>query len=297
MALELALKKHKGSHNRNQIMIICSIIAKNPLSLISVVIIFSIVVFAILSPCIAPYNPLEMRLANKLQPPGATHLFGTDNLGRDVFSRVAYGARISLQLGTIVVGISLFVGGSIGLVAGFWGGWLDNILMRVTDAFLAFPALVLAMAIAASLGPSLYHTMLALSVSWWPWYARLARGQVLTVRETEYVKAAEAIGESKFRIMTHHIAPNCFAPLIVYATLDFGFVLINAAALGFIGLGAQPPTPEWGAMLAKGRGYIQDYWWLPTFPGCALFLTVLGFNLLGDALRDIWDPHLKGRFR
>jgi len=290
---ESGFKVHNGPECRNQKMAICKVIAKSPLSLMGFIIIFSIVVLAILSPCVAPYNPLEIRLANKLQPPSATHLFGTDDLGRDVFSRVAYGARISLQIGIIVVGVSLFIGGSIGLVAGFWGGWLDNILMRVTDAFLAFPALILAMAIAASLGPSLYHTMLALSVSWWPWYARLARGQVLTVRETEYLKAAEAIGGSKFRILIHHITPNCFAPLIVYATLDFGFVLINAAALGFIGLGAQPPTPEWGAMLAKGRGYIQDYWWLPTFPGVALFLTVLGFNFLGDALRDIWDPRLK----
>jgi peptide/nickel transport system permease protein len=231
--------------------------------------------------------------ATSPSPPSSTHFFGTDAAGRDIFSRVIYGSRITLRICVVVVGLTLVVGSAIGIISGYTGGWLDEIIMRVSDIFLAFPALILAMAITAALGPSLQNAIIAMAIIWWPRYARIARGQVLTIREVDYVTSARAVGSGKLRIMFHHILPACVSPIIVEATLDLGEVVITAATLSFIGFGAQPPTPEWGAMVSIGRNFLRDYWWYTTFPGLAILVTVIGFNLLGDAMRDILDPRLR----
>jgi peptide/nickel transport system permease protein len=226
-------------------------------------------------------------------PPSFSHIFGTDDLGRDVLSRVISGSSISLRIAITVVTVAFAVGTIMGTAAGFFGGAVDEILLRITDIFLSIPGLVLALVIAAALGPSLYNVVLALCVTWWPWYARLARGQAISIREKQYVEAGRMVGASDLRLIFRHILPNCLSPLIVQASMDLGFVILNAAALSFIGLGAQPPSPEWGSMLNLGRSYLREAWWMATFPGLAILITVLGFNFLGDALRDILDPKLR----
>lgn len=244
---------------------------------------------------LTPYPPTQMDLSRRLQAPSASHPFGTDEFGRDILSRVIAGASISMQAAVTVLMLASAVGVVVGCVAGLLGGWVDEILMRVTDLFLAFPALVLAIAVAATLGPSLTNTMIALSTVYWPWYARLIRGQVLSLREREYVLAARCIGASTARLIGWHLLPNVFPILITQLTLDVGYVVLSTAGLSFLGLGAQPPTPEWGAMIMTGRGYMRESWWYTTFPGLALAWTVLGFNLLGDGLRDFLDPRLRER--
>jgi len=234
-----------------------------------------------------------MHLSERLSPPSSKYLFGTDDVGRDILSRVIYGSRISLRICTLVVGLTIGIGTILGIVSGYWGGWIDELIMRISDVFLAFPALILAMAIAAALGPSLENVILAMVVIWWPRYARVTRGQVLVLREIDYIVAARAVGVHNRRIIMRHILPNCISPVLVQATLDMGEVLLTAATLSFIGFGAQPPTPEWGAMISLGRNYLRDNWWYATFPGLAILLTVIGFNLLGDAARDILDPRLR----
>jgi len=234
-----------------------------------------------------------MRLSERLSPPSSKYLFGTDDVGRDILSRVIYGSRISLRICTLVVGLTIGIGTILGIISGYWGGWIDELIMRISDVFLAFPALILAMAIAAALGPSLENVILAMVVIWWPRYARVTRGQVLVLREIDYIVAARAIGVHNRRIIMRHILPNCVSPVLIQATLDMGEVLLTAATLSFIGFGAQPPTPEWGAMISLGRNYLRDNWWYATFPGLAILLTVIGFNLLGDAARDILDPRLR----
>jgi len=214
-------------------------------------------------------------------------------LGRDVFSRILSGAKYSLRVGLIVIAIAGFVGASVGVIAGWFGGRVDNFIMRTADVFLAIPGLILALAIVSALGFGLTNVMIALSITWWPWYARLIRGITLSIREKEYVIAASSSGASSFRIITKHLLPNAISPLIVTMSLDFGGVIIAAAGLSFIGFGAQPPTPEWGLMIASARAYLQLAWWLPTFPGLSIFLVVIGFNLLGDGLRDALDPRLR----
>jgi len=256
-------------------------------------IVLALVVVAIFAPWIAPYSPTRINLRERLQPPSGKHLFGTDDAGRDILSRVIYGSRVTLRICALVVGLTLVIGTLLGLVSGFFGGWVDELVMRVSDVFLAFPALILAMAIAAALGPSLENAIVAMVAIWWPRYARVTRGQVLSIREIDFVAAARAAGASSFRIMLRHILPNCISPVVVQATLDLGEVVLTAATLSFIGFGAQPPTPEWGAMVSVGRNFLRDYWWYTTFPGLAILITVMGFNLLGDAVRDILDPRLR----
>lgn len=268
-------------------------ICKSRLALFGLLITGLLIFVAILAPLIAPYSPTKMSLRERLSPPSASHLFGTDDAGRDILSRVIYGSRITLRICIIVVGLTLGIGTLLGILSGYIGGWVDELIMRLNDVFLAFPALILAMAIAAALGPSLQNAIIAMVVIWWPRYARVSRGQVLAIREIDYVTSARALGASPVRIMIRHILPNCISPIVVQATLDLGEVVLTAATLSFIGFGAQPPVPEWGAMISVGRNFIRDYWWYPTFPGLAILLTVMGFNLLGDAVRDVLDPRLR----
>ena len=271
-------------------------LASRPLFLGGLIVVLAICIIAVIAPLIAPYDPIKIDLPNRLQPPSRTHLLGTDHLGRDLLSRLLYGTRVSMLVGIIIALMSAVVGGSLGLVAGFFGRMVDNILMRLCDMFFAFPPLILAMAIAASLGPSLQNTMLALVIVWWPRYARLARSQVLVLRELDYVQAAKAAGAGQVRIIMRHIFPNALSPVLIQTTLDVGQAILMAASLGFLGFGAQPPTPEWGLMASEGRVYMREFWWYPTFPSLMILITVLGFNLLGDGLRDVLDPRQRGRF-
>ena len=267
---------------------------RSPLTVAGLALIAILAVIAVLAPLIAPANPLKQVLSTRLKPPSADHWLGTDQLGRDVLSRMIYGARISLLIGTVVVGLAASVGTFVGLVAGYVGGWLDEGLMRLTDVFLAFPALILAMAISGALGPSLTNAMIAIAVVSWPVYARLVRAQVLSLREREYVEAARGLGASAQRIVWQHILPNTLAPLLVQASFDMGGAILSAAGLSFIGFGTQPPTAEWGVMISEGRNYIATHSWLSLFPGLAILLTVAAFNLIGDGLRDALDPRLRG---
>lgn len=272
------------------------LIKSSPLSLAGTIIILALTIIAIIAPHIIPYPEDIGAIAHpeKLhQPPSLEHPFGTDEMGRDVFSRCIYGTRISLFAGALVVLIGLTVGTIIGLVAGYFGGLVDDILMRITDAFLSIPSLVLAIAIAATLGPGLMNAIIALAATWWPWYARLVRSGVLSVKNELYVLAAKAAGASSWYIMIKHILINAIAPAIINASMDLGFAILAIAALGFLGLGARPPTPEWGSMISIARKYLPEYWWETLFPGLMIFLAVLGFNLLGDGLRDIMDPRFR----
>jgi ABC-type dipeptide/oligopeptide/nickel transport system permease subunit len=257
------------------------------------VIITALVVAALFAPRLAPYDPTEQRLERMLQPPGGAHLLGTDDLGRDILSRILYGARVSLLVGVLSVGISLLAGVSLGLVAGYRGGWVDEVVMRVMDGLLAFPALVLALAITAALGPSLRNAMIAIGIVGIPGFARLVRGQVLSLRAQEYVEAARAAGLGDGRIVARHILPGTLAPIIVHASLRVAFAVLAEAGLSFLGLGTQPPTPSWGSMLNGGREYLEMAPWLSVAPGVAIFVTTLSFNFLGDALRDALDPRLR----
>ena len=266
---------------------------KNRLAVVGSIIMLIVVTLAIFAPLIAPYSPTHMSLADRLSSPSLRHLFGTDDVGRDILSRVIYGSRITLRICITVVGLTMVFGTVLGIFSGYVGGWVDEFIMRLTDVFLAFPALILAMAISAALGPSLQNAIMAMIVIWWPRYARVARGQVLTLREIDYIAAARAAGASSLRIMFRHILPNSISPIVIQGSLDLGGVVITAATLSFIGFGAQPPTPEWGAMVSIGRNYLPYYWWYSTFPGLAIMITVMAFNLLGDAVRDILDPRLR----
>ncbi|HYI16285.1 MAG TPA: nickel transporter permease [Thermomicrobiales bacterium] len=239
------------------------------------------------------YDPTKPNIADKLTGPSWEHWFGTDDLGRDVFARTVSGAKYSLAIAFVILIIAVTSGTLIGAVAGYFGGMIDELLMRLTDMFLAFPALILAIAIAASLGPSLRNTVIALSVVYWPWYARLVRAQVLSIKTREYVEAARAIGAPGSKILLRHIMPNAVSVVIIQMTLDVGYAVLATSGLSFIGLGAQPPTPEWGRLITDGRQFFRDSWWFITFPGLALTLTVLGFNLVGDGLRDYLDPRTR----
>ncbi len=248
---------------------------------------------ALLAPLLSPRDPLEQRVVENLRPPSAEHWMGTDKLGRDVFSRLLYGSRISLGVGALVVALASTLGTMLGLVAGYVSGWADEILMRITDIFFAFPALILAMAIAGALGPNLRNALLAIAAVTWPVYARLIRAQVLSLKEREFVLAARALSIPHHRIVTRHLLPNTLGPLLVQASFDMGAAITAVAGLSFIGFGAQPPTPEWGVMISEGRTYLATQWWLATFPALAILLVVAGFNLVGDGLRDALDPRLK----
>ena len=267
---------------------------RNPLGALGLFLIAGVVLMAVFAPQIATHSPTQFNSAERLQSPSSEHLFGTDALGRDIFSRVMYGSRISLRVAAVVLTIAVTVGTTLGATAGYFGGLVSEILMRITDIFLAFPSLVLAIAVNAALGPSIESATLAVGFTWWPAYARMVCGQVMAAKNNLYVDAARSIGASHWRILVHHILPNCISPTIVQVTLDAGYVVLVTSGLSFVGLGAQPPTPEWGALVSEGRKYIVDQWWWPTFPGLAICLLVVGFNLVGDFLRDLLDPRLHG---
>jgi peptide/nickel transport system permease protein len=245
---------------------------------------------ALFAPTIAPADPLAQDLKEKLRPPSLAHWFGTDDLGRDIFSRVVHGGRISLTLGFAIIAIAGVVGTLLGLTAGYFGRHADMIIMRAADMFMAFPKLILAMAVAAALGPSLRNALIAISLTWWPEYARLSRSVALSVRGAEYVHAGRALGGSDARILLRHVLPNSIGPVVVKATMDVGFAILYAAGLSFIGFGVQPPIPEWGTMVADGRNYVYNAWWVATAPGLAILLTTMAFNLIGDSMRDVFDP-------
>lgn len=249
-----------------------------------------VVLMAIMAPLLAPFEPSKINFSDKLLPPGLIHLMGTDELGRDIFSRVIYGARTSLVIGVSVLVLSVLIGVPIGLVSGYFGGRIDTILMRVSDIFLAFPPLLLPIAITAALGAGLFNAMLALAISWFPWYARIMRSSVLAIKKELYIDAARVMGVGHFRIMVRHALPNASTPVIVQASMDFGYTILAAASLSFIGIGARPPTIEWGLMVALSRSKFLDFWWTAAAPGFAIFITVLAVNLLGDGIRDLLDP-------
>jgi len=265
----------------------------NPLLVAGGAVAALIVVVAVLAPLLAPFpgdagtatNPFAV-----LRPPSAQHWFGTDHVGRDIASRVIYGARVSPLIAFFVLLIACLIGIPLGIMAGYFGGWLDDLIMRVTDIFLAFPALLLALALAAVLPPSLTSVTIAISATWWPWYTRLIRGQAASVAGRPYIESCRALGISRRRIIARHVLPNAITPLIVQVSLDVGGVILTASALSFLGLGAQDPTPDWGLMVAEGQNYFTTAWWVVTFPGLAILVTAFAFNLVGDGLRDLLDP-------
>lgn len=254
-----------------------------------------LILVALLAPVIAPYDPVEPNPRHRTSPPSREHLMGTDNLGRDVFSAVVYGARLSLRVGLISIGIGATIGTMLGLLAAYYEGWVDTIIMRGIDILLAFPGILLAIVFVTILGPGLSNVMIAVGIASVPRFTRVVRGAVLSLKQGVYVEAARSIGASNLRIMFLHILPNSLPPVIVMATLGTATAILSAAGLSFLGLGAQPPTPEWGAMLSNARTYLRDAWWWATFPGLAIMVTVLAMNLLGDGLRDVLDPRLRER--
>jgi peptide/nickel transport system permease protein len=267
-------------------------IGKNPIGLIGLLIIFVLLLSVIYPRLFTSTNPFEMNVTERLRRPDSQHPLGTDEMGRDIFARIVHGARLTLSFSFGVIITSIILGVILGGVAGFLGGWVDTLLMRISDIFLAFPQLILAMVIVACLGTTLFNAMIALSLAWWAQYARLFRGQVLAVKEELYVEAARTAGSRDLSIFVKEILPNSFPPIIVKATLDMSLAILLLSALSFIGLGAQPPIPEWGAIIATARRYLIDYWWYPTFPGLAIFVASMSFNLVGDVLRDLLDPRL-----
>ena len=263
---------------------------RNPIAMTGLLIIAALVLMALFAPWITATNGLEPNLENRLQPASGEHWFGTDGLGRDIYDRIVWGSRITLYIVGLVGIIVVPVGLVVGTVAGYVGGMVDNVLMRITDIFLAFPRLILALALVAALGPGLENAVLAIALTTWSPYARIARAEALTIRSSEFIMAAQVQGASTTGILVRHVMPLCLSSVIVRLTLDMAGIILTAAGLGFLGLGAQPPTPEWGAMISTGRQYLLDQWWVPTVPGIAIFVVSLGFNLLGDGLRDVLDP-------
>ncbi|MCZ8100759.1 MAG: ABC transporter permease [Burkholderiales bacterium] len=264
--------------------------ASNPLGLAGLAVVLLLVTMALLAPWLATQPPNDQNLAARLMAPSAAHWLGTDELGRDIWSRIVWGSRITLAIITIVSIVVAPIGLAVGCVAGYAGGWVDGVLMRVTDLFLAFPSLILALAFVAALGPSLENAILAIALTSWPPIARLARAETLSLRNSDYISAVRLLGASPGRIVLRHIAPLCLPSVVVRVTLNMASIILTAAGLGFLGLGAQPPTPEWGAMVSTGRRFMLDSWWVVTFPGIAILVVSLAFNLVGDALRDVLDP-------
>ena len=292
-AHELGTLRRKIGPRLRELRFFLYTLRRSTLAIVGVAIIVVFVFISIFGDYVAPYDPYELNVTETLMPPSLKHLFGTDEVGRDILSRVLVGAKYSLQISIVTVVIAVAIGAFLGSVAGWYGGRLEELLMRLTDFVLAFPIFIFAMAVAAALGPSLQNVMFALSVSWWPYYARLIRSQVLTVRESQYVMAAKVMGAGKFFTLFRHIIPNSLSPILIAATLDIGWVITYAAGLSFIGFGAQPPLPEWGLMISNSRSYIQSAWWYPAFPGIIMVLVVIGFNFLGDGLRDAADPKIR----
>ena len=273
---------------------------QNPMSLLGLAIIFAFVFVAIFAPYLAPYpghagygEGAGTNFEHKLEGPSSEHLLGTDQAGRDILSRIIFGTRLSLQLGLFVTMVAIGIGVPIGLAAGYVGGAFGSVAMRISDVFLAVPPLVLALTVIVALEPGLTNAMIAIAAVWWPWYARLTYGEVLSVKEETYIEAARGVGASIPRILFREILPNVLAPISVKFSLDMGYAILVGAGLGFLGLGAQPPIPEWGTMTAEGRNFLPTYWWYSTFPGLAIFLAVLGFNFFGDGLRDIFDVEVE----
>jgi peptide/nickel transport system permease protein len=265
---------------------------KETTAVVGLAIIILFALLALLAPLVSPYDPLTQNISHSLAAPGGVHWFGADKLGRDILSRIMYGARISLLSGVSVILVAGLFGSIVGLLAGYNRGWMDEVLMRGTDIFFAFPSLILAMAIAGALGPSLQNALIAVAVVTWPVYARLVRGQVLSLREREFVQAARSVGATDSLIIRRHLLPNTLSPLLVQASFDMGGIILAVAGLSFIGFGAQPPIPEWGVMISEGRNYTTSHWWLAFFPAIAMLFAVAGFNLVGDGLRDVLDPRL-----
>jgi peptide/nickel transport system permease protein len=263
---------------------------------LGIVVVACVVFLALFAGLLAPLDPIKPDLNRSLEPPGLSHLLGTDDLGRDILSRVIYGARISLLAGVVSVAIAFLGGVGLGVISGYWGGWVDNVIMRLMDSLLSFPAIVLALAIAAAIGAGLTNVMIAIGIVNTPTFARLARGQTLAVRELDYVGAARVLGARDLRIVRVHLLPNIAAPLIVQTSLSVAFAILAEASLSFLGFGVKPPEPSWGSMVSMGRGYLQQAPWLVFGPGAAIFITVMGFNFVGDALRDALDPRLSRRF-
>lgn len=268
---------------------------RNPLAVLGGVILLVLLLTAAFAPWIAPYSPYGQNLSQRLLPPSGLHWMGTDELGRDIFSRVVYGSRITLMIVALVAVISAPLGLLIGAISGYFGGWVDKVLMGVTDVFLSMPKLILALAFVAALGPGIENAVIAIAITAWPAYARIARAETLTFRNSEFIMATRLLGASDLRVIVGHVLPLCSSSMIVRVTLDMAGIILTAAGLGFLGLGAQPPLPEWGAMISRGRTFILDQWWVATMPGFAIILVSLGFCFLGDGLRDVLDPKQGGK--
>jgi peptide/nickel transport system permease protein len=265
----------------------------NKLAVLGLIIVVFLVIIAIIGPYIAPHPEAArgaVDMGNRLQPPSSSNWFGTDDMGADIFSRVLIGTRLSLSIAAMVLIIAVGIGVPLGAIAGYFGGKLAEVIMRLTDIFLTVPPLILALAIAAALGPSIQNAMIALAIVWWPGFCRLTQGQVLALKQRTFVESAATAGATNGRIIFRHILPNTLTPIMVKISMDVGFAILTAAGLSFIGVGAQPPAPEWGAMVSLGRGYLPEWWWFSTFPGLAIFIAVFAFNMLGDGLRDVLDP-------
>jgi peptide/nickel transport system permease protein len=272
------------------------LLKQNPLTIVGIVIVSLIFFAAIFGPWIIPYPEdvkVGINIPQRLKPPSSEHWFGTDDMGRDIFSRVVYGSRTSVIIGMVVTGIAMLIGIPLGAISGYKGGKVDTLTNIVTDIFMAIPALLLALSISVALGRGIFNAMLAIGIAWWPYYARLVRGVVLSLKEQTFIEAARSINAKDFRIIVSHILPNCIDVIIVQVTMQFGYAILMAAALGFLGVGAQPPMAEWGLMISTGRLYIPKWWWVATFPGLAIFISVFGFSMFGDGLRDIFDPRLR----
>jgi peptide/nickel transport system permease protein len=270
-------------------------LARDRSALLGLLLIVALVVSAVFAPSLAthPEDVFELHPAKRLRAPGGEHWLGTDRMGSDIYSRLLFGARITILIGVIAVGAALLVGVPVGLVAGYYHTWVSDLLMRVSDIFLAVPQVVLAIAIAQTLGPSLPNVILALSATYWPWFARVVYAETRVLQKEVFVESTTALGASPFRLVLLHVLPNIASPIIVRASIGMGFTILTAAALGFLGLGPPPPTPEWGRTIAESREFLPDAWWYAAAPGLAIFLTVMGFNLLGDGLRDVLDPRLR----
>ena len=274
--------------------------SRSPLSVTGMILVGIFFLIVLIGPMIVTFPEDAtgaVHMSQKLMAPDSRFWFGTDEMGRDIFTRVILGTRISLQIGLIIVCVAMGIGVPLGITAGFLGGWVNEVIMRITDIFLSIPGLILALAIIGALGPGITNSMIALSLVWWPGYVRLVQGKTLSLKEEAFIEAAHSVGAGKARIIFLHILPNCTSPIIIKASMDMGMAILAAAGLGFIGVGTQPPAPEWGAMISVARNYLPNWWWFAVFPGLAIFITVLGFNLLGDGLRDILDPQSRGYYR
>lgn len=293
----LAAGRLRGKPQRFQELgLIFRAFRRDPLAIASLIVVTVFILGAILAPWLTPYPRQGMgdpNILEKFRPPSLEHPLGTDNLGRDVLARILYGGRASLSTGFLVVAIAVLIGAPLGAIAGYYGGWIDDLIMRITDVFLAFPSLLLAMAIAGALGASFTHAMIALSLTWWPWYTRLVRAQTVSLRERYFIEAARSIGVRSPVIILRHVLPNVFTPVLVQGTMDLGSAILTGASISFVGLGIQPPTAEWGSMISIGRIYFMERPWLAGSAGAAIFLVTLAFNLMGDALRDASDPRTR----